>query len=40
MKFYTHIDNIDMEGTVSEMFDLGLSFCFIKCRKFGLKKIT
>ena len=40
IQFLTHIHNIHMEGTVSQIFDLGISFCFIKCRKFCLKKIT
>ena len=38
VKFLTHIDNIHMEGTVSPISDYGLSFCFIKCRRFCLKK--
>ena len=39
IKFKTHIHNVDKEGTMSQILDLGLSFCFIKCRKFCLKKI-
>ena len=29
-QFKTHIDKVLMEGTVSQIFDIGLSFCFIK----------
>ena len=29
LKFYTHVDNILMEGTVSQIFYLGLSFDFM-----------
>ena len=34
------IDNIHMKGTVSQIFDICLSFCFMKCRKFNQKKST
>ena len=34
------IDNIHMEGTVSQIFEIGLSFYFMKCRKFNQKKST
>ena len=34
-----HIDNIHMEGTVSQIFYICLSFCFMKCRKF-IQKIS
>ena len=30
LKFYKHADNIHMEGTVSQIFDLGLSFNFMQ----------
>ena len=30
---WIHLDDIQMEGTVSQIVDIGLSFCFIKCRK-------
>ena len=31
--FSIPIDNIQMEGTVSQIFHIGPSFCFMKCRK-------
>ena len=34
------IDNIHIEGTVSQIFDIGLSFYFMKCIKFNKKKST
>ena len=30
----------DSEGTMSQIFDLGLTFCFIKSGKLSLKKMT
>ena len=33
IKFYILIDNIQMEGTMSQIFDKGPRFCFMKCRK-------
>ena len=38
MKLYMLILDYIMEGTVSQIFDLGPSFYFMKCRKKGLKK--
>ena len=35
-----HTDEIQMEGTVSQIFEIGLSFDFMKCRKLFLKKST
>ena len=35
--FETHIDKVHMEGTVSQIFDIGPSSCFIKCRKLSFK---
>ena len=29
LKFWMHVSNIHVEGTVSQMFYLGLRFCFI-----------
>ena len=29
LKFWMHIANIHIEGTVVQIFDLGLSFCFM-----------
>ena len=29
LKFWVHVANIHVEGTVSEIFDLCLSFCFM-----------
>ena len=29
MKFYTLVNNINMEGTVSQIFDIGPSFIFM-----------
>ena len=39
LKFSTCIHEIEMEGIMSQNFDLGPSFNFIKCRKLHLKKI-
>ena len=36
----TPIDDTRMQGTVSQIVDIGLSFDFIKCRKISLKKCT
>ena len=30
LRFSTDVRNIHIEGSVSQIFDLGLSFCFIK----------
>ena len=38
MKFQLLINDIQMEGTVSPIFDIGPCFCFMKCRKLGMKK--
>ena len=37
-KSWILIDEIHMQGTVSHILDMGLSFDFIKCRRFCLKK--
>ena len=29
LKLWMHVANIHVEGTVSQIFDLGLSFCFM-----------
>ena len=29
LRFWMHVANIHVEGTVSQIFDLGLSFCFM-----------
>ena len=34
------IAEIYMEGSVSQNFDLGLSFCFMLCRRWNLEKNT
>ena len=39
-KSRTPIDDTNMQGTVSQVFGIGLSFYFIKCRKMSLKKFT
>ena len=39
-KFAMLIDNIHMEGTVSQISEIGFSFYFMKCRKFNQKKIN
>ena len=39
-QFSIHIDNIHMEGTVSQNFDLRYRFCFMICRKLSKKKST
>ena len=36
-KFYICIENIAVEGTVSQIFDIGPSYFFMKCRKKYLK---
>ena len=36
--FGTHVVNDHSEGTVSQIFDLGLSFHFMKSRKLSCKK--
>ena len=35
MKFGIQFGEIHLEGTVSQIFDLGLSLIFMKCRKLG-----
>ena len=37
-KFGTHVVEGHSEGTLSQIFDLGLCFYFIKSRKFSCKK--
>ena len=37
--FHTLIENICMEGTMSQIFDIGPSFYFMKSRKIIMKKI-
>ena len=37
-KFGTHVVEDRSEGTVSQIFDLGLSFYFMQSRKLGCKK--
>ena len=39
-KFAMLIDNIHMEGTLSHIFEIGLTFYFMKCRTFNQKKST
>ena len=39
-RFSILIDNSHIEGTISQIFDIGISFHFIKCRKFNKKKST
>ena len=39
-KFGMHTDEIQMEGTVSQISEIELSFDFMKCRKSFLKKIN
>ena len=36
-KFYICIENIAVEGTVSQIFDIGPSYFFMECRKKYLK---
>ena len=38
LKMYMCIAEICMEGSMSQKFDLGLSFCFMQCRRRHLKK--
>ena len=38
LKFEVHVNEGYMEGSVSQIFDLLLSFCFIKSRKLTFKK--
>ena len=37
LKFSTSIYEIQMQGSVSQFFDLGPSFYFIKCRNLNIK---
>ena len=37
MKFGRHVVKGHSEGTVSQIFDLGPSFYFMKCRKLNVK---
>ena len=37
-KFCLHIVHCHFEGTVSQIFDLGLSFCFTKFGKLSVQK--
>ena len=39
-KFGMHTDEIQMEGTVSQIFEIELSFDLMKCRKLFWKKST
>ena len=38
LKICMCIAEIDMEGSVSQNFDLGLSFCFMQCRRRHFEK--
>ena len=38
MKFSGVIDNILIQGSVSQMFKLGPSFIFMECRKISIEK--
>ena len=38
LKFGIHVNEGYMEGSVSQIFDLGVSFCFIKFRKLSFQK--
>ena len=40
LKICMCISEICMEGSVSRNFDLGLSFCFMLCRRWNLGKNT
>ena len=37
LHFLTHLENIHLEGTVSQIFDTGPSFHLMKCRKIIMK---
>ena len=37
MRFQIYVENIHLEGTVSQMFFIGLSFYFMKSRKIIMK---
>ena len=39
MKFHIPTENIHLEGTVSQIFDIGPRFYFMKSRKIIMKKI-
>ena len=39
-QFGMHTDEIQMEGTVSQIFEIEFSFDFMKCRKLFWKKST
>ena len=40
IQFRIQTDEIQMEGTVSQMFEIGLSFYFMKCRNLFFKRST
>ena len=40
LKICMCIAEIYMEGSVSQNFDLGLSFCFMQCRRRHFQKMT
>ena len=44
IKLAIHVPEIHLEGRVSQNFDIGLSFCFMLCRRLNFlskyKKIT
>ena len=40
IEFGIPTDEIQMEGTMSQIFEIGLSFYFMKCRNLFLKKST
>ena len=40
LKLHIRVDNIHMMGTVSQISDIDLSSCFIKCKNSSKKKIN
>ena len=38
MKFHIHVENINLEGTVSQIFYIGPSFYFMRSRKIIMEK--
>ena len=40
LKTCIHVAEVYLEGSVSQNFDKGFSFCFMLCRRLNLKKMT
>ena len=40
LKTCIHVAEVCLEGSVSQNFDIGLSFCFMLCRRWNFGKMT